>query len=209
MRRAGHIAAFAAWSLGSGCEPTAPAARPDARVPFTDSLPGARLDAGPLRVEVAPGGDLRLFGLGAPAGVVDRGVSAELAVSPDGRWLVYARRTVGESTDLARVPLPAGQPIEPLTDWDGNEDRPVFSPDGRALAFVSGRTGIASLYRMDWPPGPRPAVQWTNVGLEQRPRVPGQPPAGFIPPPAAGLRWAEDGRLHFEAEGRAWVLDPP
>ncbi len=193
--------------LGCAAEPAA--ARPDAAAPFTDSLPAARIDAGPVRAEVAPGGDLRLVGPGAPSGVVDRGVSAELAVSPDGRWLVYARRTVGESTDLARVPLPAGAPVEAITDWDGSEDRPVFSPDGGQLAFVSGRTGIASLYRMPWPPGAGAAVQWTNVGLEDVPRVPGQPPPGFIPPPAAGVRWADDGRLHFEAEGRTWAVALP
>lgn len=73
--------------------------------------------------------------------------------------------------------------------WDGprvlddHADRPAISPDGERVAFVSGRTGIASLWLVPFAGGE--AIQLTNVGLEDR-RVPGQPPAGFVSPPHQG-----------------------
>jgi serine/threonine protein kinase len=56
------------------------------------------------------------------------------SVSPDGRWIAAAR-----GTDLAarivKVPAAGGEPIEITVGTN-----PVWSPDGRRLAFVSGRT---------------------------------------------------------------------
>jgi dipeptidyl aminopeptidase/acylaminoacyl peptidase len=64
------------------------------------------------------------------------------AVSPDGAWAVYGRRTIegGEyRTRLWRVPLDRGRP-EQLTFAEANDLRPHFSPDGQSLAFVSDRS---------------------------------------------------------------------
>jgi dipeptidyl aminopeptidase/acylaminoacyl peptidase len=66
----------------------------------------------------------------------------ELALSPDGSTVVYARRTIvdGEYRKrLWRVPYARGR-AEPLTTGD-LDARPRFSPDGRTLLFLSGRSG--------------------------------------------------------------------
>jgi dipeptidyl aminopeptidase/acylaminoacyl peptidase len=66
----------------------------------------------------------------------------EPAVSPDGEWVVYARRTIENSEyrkRLWRVPYSGGRPQQLTTgELDG---RPRFSPDGRTLLFLSKRNG--------------------------------------------------------------------
>jgi dipeptidyl aminopeptidase/acylaminoacyl peptidase len=66
----------------------------------------------------------------------------ELAVSPDGEWVVYARRTIEDGAyrkRLWRVPWRGGK-AEQLTHGD-LDARPRFSPDGSSLVFLSGRSG--------------------------------------------------------------------
>src|SRR5439155_1503444 len=58
-----------------------------------------------------------------------------LAVSPDGAWAAYGRRTIEKDeyrSRLWRVTLDRGRP-EQLTFADANDLLPEFSPDGRAL----------------------------------------------------------------------------
>jgi dipeptidyl aminopeptidase/acylaminoacyl peptidase len=65
-----------------------------------------------------------------------------VAVSPDGKWVAYSRRTVegGEyRSRLWRVPLDRGRP-EQLTFADANDLSPQFSPDGESLVFLSDRS---------------------------------------------------------------------
>jgi len=65
-----------------------------------------------------------------------------LAVSPDGAWAAYGRRTIEKDeyrSRLWRVTLDRGRP-EQLTFADANDLLPEFSPDGRALVFLSDRT---------------------------------------------------------------------
>jgi dipeptidyl aminopeptidase/acylaminoacyl peptidase len=66
----------------------------------------------------------------------------DVAVSPDGEWAAYSRRTIegGEyRSRLWRVPLNRGRP-EQLTFADANDVRPAFSPDGEQLVFLSDRS---------------------------------------------------------------------
>jgi dipeptidyl aminopeptidase/acylaminoacyl peptidase len=66
----------------------------------------------------------------------------QVAVSPDGTWAAYARRTIENGryrNRLWRVLLDRGRP-EQLTFADGNDLGPVFSPDGSELAFLSDRS---------------------------------------------------------------------
>lgn len=138
---------------------------------------------------------------------VDADVDARVAFSPDGSFLVYARRDDAGETDLWRVTLPAGAP-EALTAWPGSEDRPVVSPDGRHLALVSGRTGIAAWWTISLdgalPVEPDAGRQRSNVGMESARREPGHPPAGFVAVPdgtvyawtEAGLSWVAQGEAH-------------
>jgi dipeptidyl aminopeptidase/acylaminoacyl peptidase len=66
----------------------------------------------------------------------------QVALSPDGAWAAYSRRTIEKDeyrSRLWRVPLDRGRP-EQLTSGEGNDLRPEFSPDGKSLAFVSDRS---------------------------------------------------------------------
>ncbi|HEX7183837.1 MAG TPA: S9 family peptidase [Thermoanaerobaculia bacterium] len=69
-------------------------------------------------------------------------------VSPDGQWVSYAVRSLDpkedtRDTDLYMVPLAGGEPLR-LTTSPKGESRGRWSPDGRYLAFLSGRDGDKS-----------------------------------------------------------------
>lgn len=97
---------------------------------------------------VAYAGDTLAF-----ARVVEPPVGTELVVIRAGK----ERRLLG----------PAEQP-----------DRVALSPDGRHIAYVSGHTGLASVWVLDLNGGE--PVQLTNVGLRV---AKGGRPDGFVPPP--------------------------
>jgi dipeptidyl aminopeptidase/acylaminoacyl peptidase len=66
----------------------------------------------------------------------------QVALSPDGDWAAYSRRTIEKGqyrSRLWRVPLGRGRP-EQLTSADANDLAPQFSPDGQSLLFLSDRT---------------------------------------------------------------------
>jgi len=65
---------------------------------------------------------------GAPEGSYDP------ALTPDGRWLVFAASQEGRS-DLFALPVTGGVPVR-LTD-QGTARAPALSPDGRLLAFLA------------------------------------------------------------------------
>jgi dipeptidyl aminopeptidase/acylaminoacyl peptidase len=77
-----------------------------------------------------------------PADVRRQVLLQQAAVSPDGEWATYARRTVEQGeyrTRLWRVPLTRGRP-EQLTFAGANDSAPAFSPDGTELLFLSDRS---------------------------------------------------------------------
>ncbi|MES2644068.1 MAG: hypothetical protein V4850_31570 [Myxococcota bacterium] len=196
---------------GTAETPTAPGS-PSPSTPSTwnpaaqDRLPGRRTLSPDAVWEavVAEGGGLSV----RPAGRFGAKVVLDALVDPRvammGDTLVYARQGDLVETDLWRVTLPDGAPTR-ITTWAGSEDRPVLSPDGRRLAFVSGRTGLASwwvvtLSEAHGLPIPEDASrQITNVGVTRG--RPGVAPTGFVPPPdgttyawtEAGLTWVADG----------------
>ncbi|MFL6197395.1 MAG: S9 family peptidase, partial [Thermoanaerobaculia bacterium] len=66
-------------------------------------------------------------------------------VSPDGGWVAYTVRTLdakkdATDTDIYMVPFAGGAPVR-LTSSPKSETQPRFSPDGRYIAFLSGREG--------------------------------------------------------------------
>jgi dipeptidyl aminopeptidase/acylaminoacyl peptidase len=66
-------------------------------------------------------------------------------ISPDGRWVAYTVRSLdpkadSADTDVYMLPFEGGTALQ-LTASPKAENRPLFSPDGRYLAFLSGRDG--------------------------------------------------------------------
>ena len=63
------------------------------------------------------------------------------ALSPDGEWVVYTRRTVVGNEyriSLWLVPYGGGRPRR-LTGASWRDTSPAFAPDSRSVAFVSNR----------------------------------------------------------------------
>jgi len=67
------------------------------------------------------------------------GVRAPTSVSPDGQWLAYAN--LGERREDVFISRIDGTDLRRLTDDDARDRWPVWSPDGRELAFYSNRSG--------------------------------------------------------------------
>ena len=115
----------------------------------------------------------------------------EVALSPDGQSVVFSARDVGREEawstnfDLFAVPLDGSAPPRDLTAankaWD---TQPVFSPDGKTLAFLamkvpgfeSDRTRVAL---MSWPEG---RVRVLTEAWDRSP---------------SALAWAPDGRTIY------------
>ncbi len=76
-------------------------------------------------------------------------------VSPDGRTLLFGRRSGGGSFDIWSLDLETGAAPRPLVATPANEQIARFSPDGRYVALVSDETGRSELYVTPFPgPGP-------------------------------------------------------
>ena len=67
--------------------------------------------------------------------------------SPDGTQLAIAAKTERGGFAIEVVDLASGRSAR-LSAGDGNDGRPMFSPDGRLIAFNSNRDGIYEVYVM-------------------------------------------------------------
>ncbi len=121
------------------------------------------------------------------------GDSADYTVSPDGRTVVFSARDVGREEawstnfDLFAVPLDASSPPRKLTTSPATDAHPVFSPDGKTLAYLAmSRPGYeADRYRVvlrDWATGRETTYDLRADASAQGDRSPG------------GLAWTADGR---------------
>lgn len=70
-------------------------------------------------------------------------------ISPDGRWVVYAQKSVNLADNssaghLWLIPASGGEARQ-LT-FEGSDSRPRWSPDGKSLAFISTRSGNSQVW---------------------------------------------------------------
>jgi serine/threonine-protein kinase len=103
-------------------------------------------------------------------------VIEEHDISPDGKWIAYSSN-LRRSSDLYRVPLAGGEAV-PLTQTPTRDEwGPIWSPDGREIAFYAGtRGGRTAVFVM-------PSDGGTPVALAQGSAT----PSTIIP------RWRPDG----------------
>ena len=69
-------------------------------------------------------------------------------VSPDGTRIVYSSYLGRQWQQLWLLPVDGGYPF-PLTYGEYDNTNPVWSPDGRTIAFISNRAGNTALWLID------------------------------------------------------------
>ncbi|OEU87022.1 peptidase S41 [Streptomyces abyssalis] len=142
----------------------------------------------------------------------ENGPVHDLSFSPDSRWLTWAHPGVGRSLSQIKIAqLETGNLID-VTDGRFEDEQPVFTRDGRYLAFLSWR-GFDPVYDvhtgdLSFPLGCRPyLVPLSSATPSPFALAPeGRPAAGGLDPqdPVAG----EDGPVLVEAEGLASRVTP-
>ncbi|MDK1476031.1 S41 family peptidase [Streptomyces sp. 549] len=194
------------------------AGTPDPGTPETGtpaSEPGGRgPHAAPAEVAVAPAEVAA-----APAEVAelvrsDNGPVRDLAFSPDSGWLAWAHPGIGRSLRQIRIARLADRTVLDVTGGRFEDEQPVFTRDGRYLAFLSWR-GFDPVYDvhtgdLSFPLGCRPYL----VPLSSATPSPfalspeGRPAAGGLDPQTLDEGGGEDGPVTVEAEGLASRVTP-
>ncbi|MFI5757566.1 S41 family peptidase [Streptomyces sp. NPDC051569] len=142
------------------------------------------------------------------------GPVTDLAFSPDGQWLTWSHPGIGRSLRQIKMARVAGSPdrtILDVTNGRFEDENPVFTSDGRYLAFLSWR-GFDPVYDvhtgdLSFPLGCRPYL----VPLSSATPSPfalspeGRPAAGGLDPAVSN---SGDGTVTVEVEGLADRVTP-
>jgi Tol biopolymer transport system component len=83
--------------------------------------------------------------------------------TPDGGFLSYYTRDPKTSWDILILPMTGDRKPVPFATGPFNELTPVFSPDGRFLAYTSNESGRNEIYAQSYP-GPGGKWQISNAG---------------------------------------------
>jgi dipeptidyl aminopeptidase/acylaminoacyl peptidase len=94
---------------------------------------------------------------------------AEPQVSPDGKWVAYTVSTPDMeanrgASNIWVVPTAGGAAIQ-LTQ-SGHDSSPVWSPDGKTLAFLSSRSGDSQVYLLSMEGGEAHALTKLSTGAD-------------------------------------------
>jgi len=84
---------------------------------------------------------------GTPQLITPLGPSYLHGWSPDEKWLAYCAQR-NNNYDVYIIPAEGGEEIR-LTDAEGLDDGPEYSPDGKHIWFNSVRTGLMQVWRMN------------------------------------------------------------
>ena len=112
-----------------------------------------------------------------------------IAISPDGRFLVYEANSRTGIVDLWLLPLTGPRQTKLLLGNPHAESQPSFSPDGRFLAYISNESGSFEVYVQTFPDGQGRWQISTNGGVQPQ--------------------WRGDGRemYYLAADGKMMALD--
>lgn len=131
-----------------------------------------------------------MAGLDGDAPSRPQGDESEFNLSPDGRILVFQTQTQGRTealtnnSDIWTVPVSGGAPVNLTAANNAPDSNPVFSPDGRRLAWLAGRR--ETVY------GDQPVLMVADAdGSNARPL------AADWDRGASSLRWRSDGRALY------------
>jgi hypothetical protein len=159
------------------------------------TVASARLLSHGRLLGVSPEGDLTVWDHGRPT-VVDHGVIGAVGASADGRHLVYCK---GVPPDLEVWRADDGHPRAVTKDM-----APTWSPavegDGSTVIFVSAKTGVPALWRVDRDGAPR---QITNRDVKT---TPGQAPVLTPFPDSMTAPLLFGGLFVFESTGTVHVF---
>ncbi|MEU3251281.1 S41 family peptidase [Streptomyces sp. NPDC006997] len=144
----------------------------------------------------------------------DNGPVRDLAFSPDGAWLTWAHPGIGRTLRQIRMARIKDRFVVDVTDGRFEDENPVFTSDGRYLAFLSWR-GFDPVYDvhtgdLSFPLGCRPYL----VPLSSATPSPfalspdGRPAAGGLDPVEDEAGAGEAGAVTVETEGLECRVTP-
>jgi tricorn protease len=135
----------------------------------------------------------------------------DLAFSPDSAWLTWSHPGIGRSLRSVKIARLADHTIIDVTNGRFEDEQPVFTRDGRYLAFLSWR-GFDPVYDvhtgdLSFPLGCRPYLVPLNSATPSPFALPvdGRPITGGLDPGESG---GGDGPVVVEAEGLASRVTP-
>ncbi|MFG3078628.1 S41 family peptidase [Streptomyces sp. NPDC048225] len=198
-------AAGAGYPVNTGEEDAAGPVAPDAPTPDADE---AEAGAGDPVTPGAPGAAATATGQVTELIRSVNGPVRDLAFSPDGTWLTWSHPGIGRTLrqiKMARIDGPEGTLVVDVTNGRFEDENPVFTRDGRYLAFLSWR-GFDPVYDvhtgdLSFPLGCRPYL----VPLSSATPSPfalnpeGRPAAGGLDP--LEDETGEGGAVTVEVEG--------
>jgi Tol biopolymer transport system component len=101
----------------------------------------------------------------------------EAQVSPDGKWVAYTVTTPDidanrNASNIWIVPAAGGESLQ-LTQ-SGHDSSPVWSPDGRTIAFLSSRSGDSQIYLLSMDGGEAKPLTSMSTGADSVKRSDGK-----------------------------------
>ncbi|MFG3212653.1 S41 family peptidase [Streptomyces tendae] len=194
-------------AAGDTGTPSGPGVPPTAGGTGTD-IPGVGTDAGGTGTPGSPGTPATAGGRVTELIRSVNGPVRDLAFSPDGAWLTWSHPGIGRTLrqiKMARIDGPEGTLVVDVTNGRFEDENPVFTRDGRYLAFLSWR-GFDPVYDvhtgdLSFPLGCRPYL----VPLSSATPSPfalnpeGRPAAGGLDP--LEDESGEGGAVTVEVEG--------
>lgn len=152
-------------------------------------------------------GELRLRNAEGIEKTLTTDVKGEVSSAPGGALVATLEGGSRPKGDSAVFHADVNGNVTVLADAEGVDDRPSVSPDEKTVVFVSGRTGVASLWvtTLD---GAEPK-QLTNKDLLVGEERTG-PPEGFVPPPvmADRIEWVSADEIRYDAgDAEMWTVN--